>query len=547
MKKQTIVVLLIIIIFSAFLRLFMLDKFPPGVTGDEIQQGYTGYSILLTGKDEWGDFMPINPRGFGDYKPPLYSYLTIPFEAVFGLNIWAIRLPSAVSGILLVLVMFFLVKELFKNEKLALLVSFLTAIMSWHIQYSRLAWESNIGLLLFCTGVLFFLKALKKNYYLILSALFFGLSLFTYHTFKVFTILFVGGLLVFYFKKISQIDKKALLVAVLIFGICFMTVAYGFAFAGAGRRAADAALYNEENLGGLRERQVTDILPNPWNRVINNKFSYIGEQFLQNYLGYFSTTFYVSPFRADATLFNIPGQWLIPFWQFIALILGLIYFTKQKFPDSRILWIWLVLAPIPAALTRDYMHAQRIENILPLIVIFAGLGIFYLYNSLRKKVYKNIFVAVLSIMIIWTLLARIDGYVSHQFNQSLGGMKYGYQEVIDYVEKNKDNYQLIIFTKINSEPQAFVAFYSQMDPSEYQQSSRNWIDFEEKGFKFLDMTNYKLGKYYFKNVEWDKDKQNKNTLIVATEKEVSSDIPPVYTVKDIQGNIVFKVYDTNQL
>src|SRR6185295_12164174 len=91
-------------------------------------------------------------------------------------------------------------------------------ISSWHIQYSRLAWESNVGILLFTLGFFFFLKGLKKNFYLIFSALAFALGLFTYHTFKVFVILFVLGLIIIYLKKLIVI-KKSILFPVIIFGI----------------------------------------------------------------------------------------------------------------------------------------------------------------------------------------------------------------------------------------------------------------------------------------------------------------------------------------
>ena len=57
---------------------------------------------------------------FGDYKPSLPIYLTIPFIAIFGLSDLAVRLPSAIFGILTVLFIYFLVKELFSNQRLAL-------------------------------------------------------------------------------------------------------------------------------------------------------------------------------------------------------------------------------------------------------------------------------------------------------------------------------------------------------------------------------------------------------------------------------------------
>ena len=109
--------LLILIIFLAFfLRFYKIDEIPPALYWDEASLGYNAYSILKTARDEHGQFLPItNFAAFGDYKPPGYIYFTVPSIAVFGLNEFAIRFPSAFFGILTVLLAYFLTKRLFEN------------------------------------------------------------------------------------------------------------------------------------------------------------------------------------------------------------------------------------------------------------------------------------------------------------------------------------------------------------------------------------------------------------------------------------------------
>ena len=136
---------------------------------------------------------------------------------------------------------------------------------------------------------------------------------------------------------------------------------YGQLFTGAGRRAGDAALYNPENVAALRDIQVNDSLPQPWGRVINNKLAYLGSQFSQNYLGYFSTTFLASPDRSDSSLYNLPGQWLLSVWEITFVLIGLVMLYKMKVEYRSILILWALTAPIPAALTRNYMHTQRLS------------------------------------------------------------------------------------------------------------------------------------------------------------------------------------------
>src|SRR3990167_9272644 len=105
-------VLVVILTIAAILRLWNLDTNPPHLYSDEAAIGYNAYSILKTGRDEHGEFLPIVFKSFGDWKPGLYVYLTVPFVAVLGLNEWAARLPGALSGVLAVLLVYLVVGEL---------------------------------------------------------------------------------------------------------------------------------------------------------------------------------------------------------------------------------------------------------------------------------------------------------------------------------------------------------------------------------------------------------------------------------------------------
>ncbi len=545
MKK--IYLLALILFIAAFLRLYRLDAYPPSVTGDEIQQGYSTYSILKTGRDEWGDLLPINPRSFGDYKPALYVYTLIPFEGLLRMDIQTVRLPSAVFGTLTVLVFYLLATELFASVTVGMIAAFLLAIAPWHTQFSRLAWESNLGTFFFCLATLLLVKAFNKSRYLIPAAFIFGLTLFSYHSYKVFALTFLVAIFFLYKKQILKLNRRHLITSLVIGALAFLLIAYGMFFSGAGRRAADAAIYNSENIIALRNTQVKDPLPQPWGRVINNRVQYLMSQFTQNYIGYYSFDFLFSGQRSDSTLFNLPGKGLLYIWQLIPLLFGGYLLIRKPIPWSKLIFAWLLLAPIPAALTREYMHTQRVETILPIYTLISAFGLYTLMNWIRSPSVRKTVIALFIIVAAWSVVGRIDHYLFHTFNNPLGGFQYGYNQVIKYTEANKDKYDEIVFTKAYSEPQAFVAFYSGMDPKYYQSYSKNWLDFEERGFKFLDMTNYKLGKYYFRNIDWDKDKLLANTLVVASPRELPDNIIPVFVVNGPFGKPNFIVVDTNTI
>src|SRR3989344_1238336 len=98
--------LFLILTFASILRLWNLGGNPPHLTPDEAAVGYNAYSILKTGRDEYGEFLPIIFKSFGDYKPGLYVYLTVPSVAILGLNEFAARLPSAFFGIISVFLIY---------------------------------------------------------------------------------------------------------------------------------------------------------------------------------------------------------------------------------------------------------------------------------------------------------------------------------------------------------------------------------------------------------------------------------------------------------
>ena len=343
-------VLLLIVLLAAFLRLPFLGDLPAGVTIDEAGQGVSAYSILKTGKDEWGDFLPLNPRGFGDYKPPVYMYLLVPSIAIFGLNEFAVRLPSALAGILTVAVMYYLVSALFKDRNLALLSAFLLAISPWHVYYSRLGWESNVGLLFFVTGLWLFLKGLKNSVWLTLSVLALGLSAMSYHSFKLLSPL-IALILDFIYRKEVFSYKKSLVLPVIFTCLFALILGYGFLFSGAGRRAADQSVLKEENLSLLREEQFNDGFPQPLPRVLNNKYEFFLSKVTDNYIGYFSFPFLFGPHRSDGSILNFPQSGLLYIWQLPLILLGIWFLLKRKDKSSEFIFAWLFLSPLPATFT----------------------------------------------------------------------------------------------------------------------------------------------------------------------------------------------------
>jgi len=105
MKNKWITLTIIgLLSLGLFLRAYRVTASPPSLYWEEAALGYDAYSILQTGKDHHGSAWPIMAfESFGDWKPSFYFYTVVPFIKLLGLNVWAIRLPSALAGVFTVL------------------------------------------------------------------------------------------------------------------------------------------------------------------------------------------------------------------------------------------------------------------------------------------------------------------------------------------------------------------------------------------------------------------------------------------------------------
>jgi len=119
--------------------------------------------------DQTGEALPLTFK-MGAGRPAGYVYGSIPFVAIFGPGVWGVRGLSFVSGLGIIVLMYFLAKKLF-SKRVGLIASFLTAISMWDIYLSRAGFEAHFALFLALFAVVLFLY---KKY--VPMAIFFGLT-----------------------------------------------------------------------------------------------------------------------------------------------------------------------------------------------------------------------------------------------------------------------------------------------------------------------------------------------------------------------------------
>jgi len=509
------------LLFAIVLRLWNLSSNPPGLTPDEASLGYNSYSILKTGHDEWGNYLPVIFKSFGDYKPGAYVYFDLPFIAVFGLNEFSTRLPSAIAGVITVYLLFLICKKLFSNDKLAYIVLLVSATNPWLMYFSRGAWEANVSLCLTLAGIYFFLKAITENRHLVISAVFFGLTLITYQGAKFSTSIVLLILLVVYWSDFWKINKKyiytSLFVGAFIALPIFLSFFIGqtnrlniFSIFSYKRPSSEISIINEQDsvkAGGIEFALFHSEKLNYFRAIMGRYFNNFSGRFLF-FEGDWANPISTAPYQGVLLISDI-----------IFLPLGFLFLLKNKLSKSGwFLLLWCILAPFSTALSRDELNAVRDLNLAIPLIIIISFGISYFIEKFKAKGYVLAFA--------FSLLAFfyfVDAYFVHIPAHSSNLWRYGYKQAFEYVNQTKSNYSNVVFEQSFNQPYIYFLFYSPKSPLGYQLQQK-MIDSEYKGdVGFVPS----LGGIEFKPLDWQVLRREHNILVVAS----ATNVPP-----EILGN-----------
>jgi 4-amino-4-deoxy-L-arabinose transferase-like glycosyltransferase len=493
---RKVIILLTILFLATILRLYRFTSNPPGIYWDEAAIGYNAYSILQTGKDEWGVARPLLFRSFGDYKLPLYIYIAALSEKIFGVNEVGVRVPSVLAGILSVAIIYLLTKKLFGIEKIALLTALFLAISPWHLQFSRGGFEANLSLFFTLTGLLFFL-----NWRLFLATIFFAASMYTYHSARIFTPLFGLALLIVYRKQLLTDWRKSLTVAVFTILILSPLLPVYFSKEGNARLDTESIMHQK---GGL---------------VAN---------LTENYLAMFNSDFLF--FRGDqAGRHSVKKIGELYLWQLPLVIVGVFFLFKKKDKVSMVVFGWLMLAAIPPAVTSISPHAIRGLLEAPIWQVISGLGLVAIMAKFSEPGWKIIAAGGCSLVIFYSSLVYLHLYHVHYPAAYSLDWQYGIKNALEISEKLSSRYSAIY--TYQELPYIHLLFYTKFDPEVFQMSGH-------------DTKN--IGKYHWLGEAKFPDKRNPDDklLIISPEFLVSKDNPAVIReVKLLNGDPIYRIYD----
>lgn len=532
-RQRHLVYLTATLILAALFRLLWLADNPIGFYVDEASTGYDAYAILLTGKDQYGEFLPMFARTFGAYNESLYRFVTVISVWLFGLTEFAVRLPAAIFGILTIPAIYLLAKELF-DKNVAVLAAFLLTISPWHVQFSRVGFRAILLPFFVCWGLCFFFWGLRKPRYLLGSATMFAIGLYTYAAARVFIPLFLVALVWLYRHELKSM-KRHLFWAMGIFGFVFLfLMQYWLSSQGIA-----------ESLDSLD----TDPI-----------------QLIQTYLGYFSPVFLFiegdTIARHGVALF---GQ--LHHFELVTVLFGLYWLLREKNQRTCLLLAWLILYPLPGSLT-DAAHALRTIVGAPLFALISAYGLFKLLSAesrsdrevalpavgmpafaLRMAALglwdrgsviagerrRLLVVGLTAVIILWRIIMYAHMYFVTYPIYSPQAWQYGMREAIEYsASKPYDN---IYISDSFFIPHIFVLFYNAYPPEQYQQEALFSVG--EGNFHYTDVS---VGNYHILSAEkmWWVERDNGLFMLLLSETRFVASRPDceeVHVVRRPNGSI----------
>lgn len=469
----------LILTLATALRLIDLGNLPISLFSDEVDVAYHAWSIWNTGKDYMGNFLPTYIRSLSEWRAPLIMYVTAPFVGLFGLSAFSARLPVALLGVLDIYLIYLLTNQLLPKLKLKLgkfdisagdVSALLLTLTPWHLHYSRANFEVTLLIALLLLGTYWFIKFIKNpKLPFILFPIPLALTFYTYSTANLFTPLLAISLLLIYKPNLKKMFFNYWQVWLSTL-IIILPISYHLTLGQAAGRFNLVSIFSSQKLIDSIILTRTE----PWvnaarEALFHNKPLKFSTTFITHYLQSFSPQFlFISgdPFPRHSVVGFGQLLWVtLP--MFVAGMFSLAKSFSKK--SSQLLLAWLLMSPIPSALTIvGGTHATRLFIMLPALIVISTLGFFHL----KKLLSKNLEIIAATVF-IGALLVNVALY-AHQYSahyryKTAAYWQYGYKDIFTQLKPHLDTDSRIFINNSHEPALLQFAFHTDFPPSKFHQ------------------------------------------------------------------------------
>jgi 4-amino-4-deoxy-L-arabinose transferase-like glycosyltransferase len=350
-----------ILMVAAALRLYAISTNPPEFFEDELSGFVSAWSIVTTGHDVERTVLPFLTTRL-ELKQPLYFFTTVPFHAVLGDSILAARLPAVIFGVLTTGLIGWLAVRLSGRIGVGLAAMALFAVSPWAIHYARAGWEPA-AVLPFTVGglgLLWFGLTEHRPRWTLGAAIVLAIGAYAYHPALLTHVVLAGVVVLTRARTLGRADLKALAGGAAL--ALFILIPYGLA-------ATDPLfLARTKRISVFGDGFTLEALQLAWS----------------NYWAQWDPGYLLGG-RAPNPRIN-PGN-LVLLTTVPLFIVGLDRVLHRRAPVDCFMLLWLILGPLPAALTDDATtpHAARGLFALPPLVIIAGIGTMRIVEWVGKR------------------------------------------------------------------------------------------------------------------------------------------------------------------
>ena len=539
MNVRRFVILFIILFLSLFVRLYQLDSIPIGLNLDEASMGYNAYSLLQTGKDRYGEVFPVIFRSFGSFQAPLYTYFTVPVIFLFGVNIFAVHLVSAISGFIMVCATFLIAYVGFKhNFKQAILVTVMVGFTPWSILFTRFGTEASLGLALFVISISVFILSLRKIQLFIPASFFLGLTTHAYYSERVISIIFFTGFIFLFLKKLLGY-KLWLILGISVF---IATLLPHLSLLGSGaftRRLEQVNYFSEETF----LKQGDNLRNLPIGRGI-----YITREFSSQYIAYFSPrNLFFDPDPQGAR--SMPDLSVFYSWMVVPFFIGIYHlFKKRSLPVIKILMLVILISPIPAALTRDPFYTIRTLVFLWSISFVIGIGVYNFFIKISNFYLK--FGLALAVILFSTVSFYISYFILFKYERA-ENFGYSYIKLLEFIEQSKDFSQkkFVVDNARDLGAGIRMAFLKKYDPVKIQKTLQPKVG--DMYYSSVEIPEeYSIDNIEARPIFWKTDLIKDQILVgdnlaISDEQIEKHKLKFEFEIKDLFGKVSLKGYSTN--
>lgn len=481
-------VLFVLVALGFLLRIYKVDVFPSGFHADEAAFGYNAYSILKTGKDEYGVQFPLILKSFGDYKGALYSYTTIPFIAFLGLTQTAVRLPTVIAGTFLIALTFFLARLITDDKRIAFVTALLTAFSPLMILLSRVQSDPLMSVVFLLCGAYGWIRFAKfhRLIWAFVGGFFFVLSVMTNTLPRIFLFVFIP--LTYWFIAVKLHTKK--ISHTIVLSVIILACVFYLQTGERGARFDQVSIFGKSDVTltlqeKIREDGVAGV-PVFAARVLHNKAVDFGRFFLRSVGEYVSPEFLLFQARLP-TREQIPDMGVLSAAEAIFLCIGIIALIRKKTTWSAYLLMWIISVPIVLSFAvAESPNIHRFTLAVFPIHCIAGFGILQVFDSMKNSWKRNAFMSAVAILIFGCTVYFFHQLMVHQPIHQPFSRSFAYEPLVRRVfESYYGKYDVIAVTKTHESPYIHFLFYDAYDPVSYQRSGSH-RDLDYQGFdKFI--------------------------------------------------------------